>query len=396
MTDQTHSVQLKKSPTFKLSMGVMATLGFAQLIGIGSALTVRQGSVREIEVVKYKQAPPIIIREPAPAAKTDPTPSTPLPPKSIADLIKEHNVKPSWQPSQNPGMTTAAPLSSESPLSSMVNGQQYLIKNPRVETLLQEARGAYIQGNMVVAILKAEEALVLDPEEPATHYQLAQVSEDMGLYDKAEAYYLEIFKMGLGAAGPYWKRAAKRLETGVRPVLGKDVALTLAPSHVTVSEDGKNVRVVVPMRAVPDADIIAEHVEVTVHFYDLVKGESTPTKAADNAHIVNKWLGKVIDWNDSDEESLEITYTIPETDEVTRHLFGERRYFGHVVELRYKGTIQDQSATPRRLNNIHGQQNKPKNDLFNPGNFMDELNPDNPLLPPKQPQGAPIEGLPIR
>ncbi len=37
------------------------------------------------------------------------------------------------------------------------------------------------------------------------------------------------------------------------------------------------------------------------------------------------------------------------------HLFGERRYFGHVVELYYKGELMDQFAYPGRLHGIHAK-----------------------------------------
>ena len=44
-----------------------------------------------------------------------------------------------------------------------------------------------------------------------------------------------------------------------------------------------------------------------------------------------------------------MTYTIPERDPATEHLFGELRYYGQVVTLSYDGKVLDVQAWPRDL-----------------------------------------------
>jgi len=64
----------------------------------------------------------------------------------------------------------------------------------------------------------------------------------------------------------------------------------------------------------------------------------------------------VADWTETIEESILAEYQLPVLDRADVHLFGDRKYFGNVIELYYKGELMDQYATPGRLHGIHAQE----------------------------------------
>ena len=76
---------------------------------------------------------------------------------------------------------------------------------------------------------------------------------------------------------------------------------------------------------------------------------------------------------------LQITYVIPKIDPQQQHLFGEKRYYGQVVELNYKGELIDAEAWPRVLARKF---NKPDAaPVFLDQEMPADYNPLNPLLP---------------
>ena len=64
--------------------------------------------------------------------------------------------------------------------------------------------------------------------------------------------------------------------------------------------------------------------------------------------VTERWVTLPFDWAGG-EESLRMTYTIPQQDAQTEHLFGGRTYYGQVVSLLYQGEVLDVQAWPRDL-----------------------------------------------
>ena len=93
-----------------------------------------------------------------------------------------------------------------------------------------------------------------------------------------------------------------------------------------------------------------------------------------------RWVSEPVDWKGMQEELLQVEYVIRSSAANDAHLFGEREYYGHVVELSYKGEIIDQQAWPRLLAR---ERNVPERDpLYLPDGYLPEdFNPANPLLP---------------
>jgi len=70
-------------------------------------------------------------------------------------------------------------------------------------------------------------------------------------------------------------------------------------------------------------------------------------------NISKSWISGVADWTETIEESILAEYQLPVLDRADVHLFGDRKYFGNVIELYYKGELMDQYATnPTRFSTL--------------------------------------------
>jgi len=214
----------------------------------------------------------------------------------------------------------------------------------------------------------------------------------MEALETAREHYLTIFQMGV-VAGKYYRVAADKLENGVGRRITEGVLMHLGKVNINRSANLREVSLVVPIKSKKGEFIIGDNVEIQVHFYDRVNGLKIEP-AAKNAQIKSLWLNTSVDWNTRGEEMLQVRYSIPQTDEVQQHLYGNRAYYGQVVELYYKGELQDIVAFPSVLHKEHAKLSRPRRDNFAPLDLLDNFNLDNPLLPAK-PQGD-DSGLPSR
>lgn len=235
------------------------------------------------------------------------------------------------------------------------------IADPVVEKLIAESRALQLDGDMMRAMLKLDEAARRDPSEAAVIYSKGLLYEEMGLYTQAADQYQAVQQMGI-TAGTFFKLSAKKLTKGMDAAHANRAAISIGPMNIRRDDhkqDDQQVDLAITILARPDKSINPSDVSVQVHFYDkLENGEIK--KASSRAKISEgQWDGKV-DWKGaSHEETVQISYMIPEADLTQERLFGQRQYYGHVVELYYKNEVIDQQATPRKLNSIHGNQVSP-------------------------------------
>ncbi|BDS07709.1 hypothetical protein NT6N_27490 [Oceaniferula spumae] len=354
-------------PTFSIACWVLALIAFGQLITVGTALTVRSG--QPVEVVE-------VDREPAVS-----TPQEPIQPRSLAEILASVGDDPDARaPVRIPAAAPlAAPAPEMIPAPAASNLNHQAIADPRVERLVHEARVMHLEGDMMHALLKLDEASRLDPTEPAVIYHKAMLFEDMGIFPKAADHYQQIQQMGI-KAGVYYRLAAVKLIKGMGKGAQKgDIAIGPMKTRKAVGPlAGRHVNVAITMLARPDKVINPDDVEVQVHFYDRVNGGEIK-KADTSAEISPTWADSKVDWQDAgNEETLRVSYTIPEADLADAHLLGRREFYGYVVELLYKGEVIDQQAQPRRLHSIHGGKMRPIPDE-NPDDMIDGPPLDLPL-----------------
>jgi len=403
-----HSIRPTR-PTFAVACWLLGLVGFVELITVGAALAVRapgsDPTVSDSMLTTSRSATTEIEGEP-------------ITPRTIEQILagvgsgaleggagmagmKSEHAPVRIQPSV--GTQASLPLlslavSPQHAHAQNQGGQELsVIANPRVERLVQEARNLHLEGDVMRAMLKLDEAGRIDSTECAVIYQKGLLFEDMGTYTRAADQYQQIQQMGLMKAGAYFSLAANKLTKGMDTASVRREAIAIGPMKVNKGAGvgaGSHVEVAVTLLARPDQIIRSEEVEVQVHFYDKVNGGEIK-KAAANATISPYWSDTKVDWRDvGNEETLRVSYSIPEANQADEYLLGRREFYGYVVELLYKGEVVDQQACPRRLNSIHGQASAPAypNDFGMPWLPED----DNSLLPGKDATFNDYEPLPSR
>jgi len=354
------------SPTFLIACWLLALIAFAQFISIALALT------SERQVVPA----PELVATPIPASYSEPIRT-----RSVDEILASYKtettrIQRNSDTSSNLKPDTSRSASGES--ATIIGGEpitivdvsvpvftpsydSVIIADPVVEKLIAESRALQLDGDMMRAMLKLDEAARRDPSEAAVIYNKGLLYEEMGLYTQAADQYQEVQQMGI-AAGSFFKLSAKKLTKGMDAAYANRPAISIGPMNVrrnNENRDEQRVNLAITILARPDKSINPSDVSVQVHFYDQLEN-SEIKKASSHAKISEaQWDGKV-DWKGaSHEETVNISYTIPEADLAQAHLFGQRQYYGHVVELYYKNEVIDQQATPRRLNSIHGNHVSP-------------------------------------
>lgn len=380
-------------PTFCVACWLLAVLGFLQLLTVGTALAVRG------EHSSHAKAEPVSSEKSAvPMAET-------IQPRSIEQILLDAQL--STDSATILGMAAHEPVRIQADLGiSPVRGgganmggvpSAVMIANPRVERLVQESRNLHLEGDMMRAMLKLDEAGRLDPAECAVIYEKGLLFELMGIYTRAADQYQQIQQLGLVKAGPYFSLAASKLTKGMDTASARRSTIAIGPMKVnkgTGPDTGRNVEVAITLLGRPDQSIQSDDVEVQVHFYDKVNGGEIK-KAALNAHISPHWADNKVDWQDAgNEETLRVSYSVPEADLAEQHLLGRRQFYGYIVELLYQGEVVDQQAYPRQLHSIHGKNMAPtfQEDLGVPWLPGDE----NSLLPSKNHGYGVDQALPSR
>lgn len=371
MGPQISHVQLKNPsvwpradfPVFAISCWLLALVAFAQLLVAGMALATRFEESREIRTV-IKEVPKLVAVR-VPAGEEDPATS----------II-------SRPPAPVPPPTASLPLPPPTPVATPRIG------DPKSERMVTEARQARVAGDMGLAIMKLEEALTHSPDDPNVQYEMGLVHEQMGVYDTAAAHFEKVFQMGVSGAGSLYELAAAKLRDGFEQpdaMLGK-----LALGRVRIFKNpadaaGQRVILTIPVQRAPGEEIDVAELAVSVSFFNR-NAQGEILQLEDKSWVSEKWISLPFDWLGG-EESLRMTYTIPNQDSQTEHLFGERTYYGQVVSLIYQGQVLDVQAWPRDL--AARISSPPPN---NPGEpmlpeFQDTLpldfDPNLPLLPPR-------------
>ena len=372
-------------PTFLIACWVLALLAFAQLITIAAALTMekRVASVPRTFISSERDTN----REPIGTEITDEILATDSPSLHLAP--DELDSKPDYESGtwSDVGVVTKSTQSpvtvtgSSSPSLSLSNDDSF-IADPIVEKLIAESRALQLDGDMMRAMLKLDEAARLDPSEAAVIYNKGLLYEEMSLYTQAADQYQQVQQMGI-VAGTFFKLAAKKLTKGMNAAHAHRPVISIGPMNVRRKTDAlanKQVDLAITILARPDKSINPSDVTVQIHFYDKLEGGEIK-KANANAKISDEQWDEKVDWKSaSHEETVKISYTIPKADLAQAHLFGQREFFGYVVELYHQNKLIDQQAAPRRLNSIHSNHISPRYHQAHPWLPGDQ----NSLLPHKE------------
>ena len=353
---------------FAVAICLLGVMALTQLVVAGLALAVR---------FKESQSPRVIEREVIREVLVKASAAHAGPPDQAISLLPQDSYPPLIGDASS---RTPMPELQPTPL------EEPPVEDPEAARLLTEAREARVAGDMGKAIVKLEQALHHSPGEPSVIYEQALVHEQMGIFDKASDYYLEVYQMGQTRAGALFPLAARKLSEGFSQpsdLLGK---LSLGRIQVFKNPndpEGEQAILTIPVQKAPKVEVEMDAIAVEVHFFNRTN-RGDVVELQDRAWVSEQWISQPWDWAGG-EEQLRVTYTIPKRDLATDHLFGELSYYGQVVTLTYEGEVLDVQARPRDLAARISRGLEPQfNDLPVPG-FSDSLppgfDPQTPLLP---------------
>jgi hypothetical protein len=346
---------LNRRPTFAIVCGLLGLVAFIQLVMVGVALATRVGETRVVEVTEAGEVRVVYI----------PTIADAMPdvekqqPRSYDDILKAYGKGAAGGADYQLTASKNVPRKRTAgvgirPKQTADQGRFMPVKNSRVEKLVEEARSFHLTGDVVRAVLKLAEAEIIDAAEPAIIYRRALIFEDMRNWERAGDEYDKLFALG-PAAGTYYEIATDKIANGLKAAPDV-VSFQLGNVVQRVSADQLTSRVIIPVRRLTDREVEPSQIDVRIFFYDIVDNKDVePVPQQREQNIQKRWITEPTDWSQNTEESAEAVYQLPALQLAEVHLFGERRYFGHVVELYYKGELMDQFAYPGRLHGIHAK-----------------------------------------
>ncbi len=335
---------------------------------MGFSIASRSGETRE--VIRYVESDPVVVRIPIEEEQATDS-SLQFTPRSVEQIIAEAagDYTPSIPPVQTSGLSTIPPVAPP----------QQDILNPIASKHVSDAKSLHMKGDMMRALLKLEEAAkLITPDTPHLLYVKAIIHEDMGLWKEASDIYLDIYKQGTDA-GSYYNIAAKKLARGLRTVDRYADIINLGQIIARPAEDLKSCQLTIPIRSAPQHKIVPEKVRIDVHFYDTSNGQSIEP-ASPQSKRLQSWGEAPIDWMGLGEETLHYDYQISENDISEASIYGQREYYGQVIELYYRDQLVDTHASPRTLHAEHAKFKQPKASIFQP-HTLPNFNPENPILP---------------
>jgi hypothetical protein len=360
--------------TFHTSCWVLGLIAFVELAAVGLAL----GLQRQQPVVATSLSEPQIIEKVVTQYRT-------LPAEKETVIVE----KPIYIEKEVPTLPDGPPIALDydfEPVDDIRLGTPP-IASPVVEKYVEESRSLRIAGDNMRATLKLDAAAKIAPDDANVLYQFAEVYSAMGIYDKAADYYQKVFELGTIKAGSLYEMAALKLRDGIEQP--EDMATKFALGRVRVYKDstwneGERVILTIPVSAAPDLGLDASELDralqVQVFLYDQFEGKPVLWDNATSS-MDTQWVTPPVDWQDGGEELLRVIYEIPAQNDGASHLFGQRSYFGQVVELYYESALIDRLASPRRL----AKEVKARGEevYFYPENYIpSDFNFENPLLPP--------------
>ena len=228
----------------------------------------------------------------------------------------------------------------------------------RVVEMLEQGKMLRERGDTGAALAKFREAHALDAGSPRALAEIAMTYEKMGLDDRANEQWKRIYDFGetagvLYAAAEAKLKAAQATELSravaqagpmleEAPHLAKGALLGLMDMKMDEYHEAglsKKFLLHVPIKARPGTRIDSNELVIRVRFFEMVDGARTETTAA---NVSSRWATAPPDWADSEIEELEVNYELP----ADRR---NRKYFGYLVLLYYKGALQASTGTPDSL-----------------------------------------------
>ncbi|MDA7623224.1 hypothetical protein OAF22_01725 [bacterium] len=326
---------------FHISCWIIGLVAFAQLMSVGVALAFKNQQIpqpgeRIVKEYVVAPGPPSAL---VTAGDDKPEPIAALPPKSIAV------VSPKPLPESKEVLTDLESVTKVA--EEDVLNLPPPVLDPIVEALLKDARQARVEGDLIQALTKLQEAELREPRDPNVLYSLGATYEAFGIFDKARDNYYEVFNLGPNA-GSLFEKASFKVAQGLVPDVKNLACLGWGRMTNPIQEqNGERRTLILPVEVDTNKDFDPMLFTPRVRFYEEVDGKigQAIIRQGDSG---SEWVTGTADWKDG-EEIAEVWYFVPDQDPATGLLFGQRKFYGFVAELYYDGRLSDIRAHPRTL-----------------------------------------------
>jgi hypothetical protein len=299
-------------------------------------------------------APPMVIAAQVTESE-DETPTgrvAPMPDFSADPLTDAHATAEGAPPSP-----TTAPR--PTPIPIQLPKPMDAVTADRFNELIEQGRAYRERGDTGTALTRFREAQALDSRNPRALTEMATTFEKMSLPDRANEQWKRVYELGEAAGVHYVAAEAKLKAAQANEVSRLLMSQTAAPAEETtglakgavlgladikIDEQtavgaSKKFAMHLPIKARFGAKIDANELVIQVHFFDVVDSARVERTSA-NVHSV--WGAPPPDWAEGDTEELEVVYELPAEKR-------NRKYFGYLVRLYYKGELQTSAGTPESL-----------------------------------------------
>ena len=326
---------------FHISCWIIGLVAFVQLMSVGVALAFKNQQIpqpgeRIVKEYVVAPGPPSAL---VTAGDEKPEPIAALPPKSIAV------VSPKPLPESKEVLTDLESVTKVA--EEDVLNLPPPVLDPIVEALLKDARQARVEGDLIQALTKLQEAELREPRDPNVLYSLGATYEAFGIFDKARDNYYEVFNLGPNA-GSLFEKASFKVAQGLVPDVKNLACLGWGRMTNPIQEqNGERRTLILPVEVDTNKDFDPMLFTPRVRFYEEVDGKigQAIIRQGDSG---SEWVTGTADWKDG-EEIAEVWYFVPDQDPATGLLFGQRKFYGFVAELYYDGRLSDIRAHPRTL-----------------------------------------------
>ena len=326
---------------FHISCWIIGLVAFVQLMSVGVALAFKNQQIpqpgeRIVKEYVVAPGPPSAL---VTAGDDKPEPIAALPPKSIAV------VSPKPLPESKEVLTDLESVTKVA--EEDVLNLPPPVLDPIVEALLKDARQARVEGDLIQALTKLQEAELREPRDPNVLYSLGATYEAFGIFDKARDNYYEVFNLGPNA-GSLFEKASFKVAQGLVPDVKNLACLGWGRMTNPIQEqNGERRTLILPVEVDTNKDFDPMLFTPRVRFYEEVDGKigQAIIRQGDSG---SEWVTGTADWKDG-EEIAEVWYFVPDQDPATGLLFGQRKFYGFVAELYYDGRLSDIRAHPRTL-----------------------------------------------
>lgn len=343
---------------FGIACWTLGVLAFILLLMVGVSFSL---SARTVVVEKVVEMPVAVAAEAAPQAPSaaiedgDPADVAAVPgtssekPRSVEEMLRDADLS---DPADDPdpaAVAAAVPgggnVSSQAPRAPENPAEAMPPMTEEVAELVKAARYAQIDGDLKVAVVKLEQAMRLEPDNPVVLYYYGLTYEWLRNADKSREFFLKVYTQR-EKAGKYFARAARHLQAGFSSPadLRGDMSFgTILEYRDPECPAGERVKLIVPILMKDGLNVRPEDLRVIVQFFDKVNGKKVEKTHAPEPS--SRCVTEPADWADG-EEIMEVTYYMPSLTEEETIAYGSLKYYGYTAKLYYKGEPMDCHASP--------------------------------------------------